>query len=609
MRLLFRLLGHLRPYAAQMVIATLLLAVAGGLMSVVVATMKPLVNDVFLARPETPAAGEVEPGGSDVLERVQAMLPTAAWTAWLRQRAFVAVPLLVIVVFLARGICLYFGRYLITKSGASMIRGLRLKLYESIVHQSLDFFRAHSTGLIHSRVLADVQRLQRISTEVLADMLRVALMVPFLLLIILIHDWRISLFAMVVIPLAVYPMLRLGQRLRGASRRSQETMAEASSLLQETVTGIKVVQGFAMEEHEIRRFRAALDRMLRADLKAGRAEALTTPVLELVAALAGAALFYVAGRGIGAGQLDPGDVAVVLSGLGLLFISLRRLNRVNVEMQQALAAADRVFQMIDWPRAIVERPGAVELTAFDRRLRFERVDFAYGGEKVLSDVDLTIHKGEVIALVGPSGSGKTTLVSLLPRFYDPTAGRITIDGVDVRDATLRSLRALFGLVTQETVIFDDTVYGNIAYGRDDVPRERVEAAARAAHAHEFIAAMEEGYDTRLGERGARLSMGQRQRIAIARALVKDPPILILDEATSALDSESERLIEEALETLLEGRTSIVIAHRLVTVRRADRILVLDRGRIVEEGDHRQLLARGGLYRRLYELQFRDEDVG
>ena len=586
--------------------AALLLAVAGALMSMMVAIFKPLVNEVVLARPapETAAAAD---GGADVLRWIEEWLPferwSAAWSAWIHRRAVVKVPLLLIAVSFVRGIFLYFGQYLTARVGASVIRDLRGELYETLIFQSLSFFKAYPTGVVLSRVLSDVQRLQRVTTNVLADLVRVGVMAPAMLIVILWHDWKTSLIALLVLPPTIYPMFRFGRRLRNASRLSQESMAEVANLLTESVAGIKVVQGFAMEKFEIGRFREALGRMLRIDLKAGRAAALSGPVLEQVAAVGAAVLFYLAGVNIANGNLDPGDFTVVLTGLAIILMSLRRLNQVNVDLQQSLAAAQRVFEIMDRDREIEDLPGARDLPREAREVRFHGVDFAYDDELVLDGVDLALERGQVVALVGPSGSGKSTLANLLPRFFDPTAGRVTVDGCDLRQATLASLRALIGLVTQETVLFDDSVRHNITCGRDDVPPASVEAAARAAQAHGFIAALPEGYETRLGEGGTRLSMGQRQRITIARALLKDPPILIFDEATSALDAESESKVQEALHTLLEGRCSLVIAHRLATVREADRIVVLDAGRIVEEGAHEDLLEGGGLYARLCELQF------
>jgi subfamily B ATP-binding cassette protein MsbA len=604
-----RLFRYMRPHLGRLILASLFLGLAALLMTAVVATLRPLMNEVFPEGSAAVVSAAPHAGGTsrafDILDAAKKAIPTAKILAWAKDRAYVEVPLLLVVIFLFRSVFLYFGQYYVMKAGTSVIRDIRADLHEAISYQSLRFFQANPTGTILSRIVADVARLQRVSTDVFADFIRVGASMPLFLGLALIQDWKLSLVAMVGLPLLAYPMVKLSQRLRRAATRSQEKQAETASLLAESITGAKVVSGFAMERFEIGRFRAALDRMLAADLKAARALALAPAVMELFGAVAGALLFSYAGRQVAKGRITGGDVTVIVVSLGYFFMSLRRMNTINSEVQQAIAAAKRVFTMMDREREITDLPGAVPLPPFTREIRFEHVDFAYDDEKILDGIDVTILRGETVALVGPSGAGKTTIANLLPRFYDPNAGRILFDGHELRSVTLASLRGQIGLVTQETMLFNDTVKNNIAYGRSDVPMDRIVAAAKSAHAHEFILGLPEQYDTIVGERGARLSVGQRQRLTIARALLKDPPILILDEATSALDSESEKLVQEALEVLMKNRTSLVIAHRLATVRRADRILVMEKGRVVETGTHRELLEQDGLYARFHSLQMQD----
>jgi subfamily B ATP-binding cassette protein MsbA len=594
-----RLLRYYKPYLGEMVLAAVLLAIAGALNGVAIATFKPLTS---LLKGE---ALDLDPGGNDVVGWFVQRLPVEEWTLWLAERVYVAVPVFLIVLFLIRGVLLYVGHYLAVRAGAKIVRDVRMELYASVTYQSQRFFLSHPTGLILSRILNDVSRIQAVSTTVLADGVRVLAMIPSVLFVIFYYNWQLSLVSMIALPALAYPAIRLGRRLRRAATRSQESLAEASVLLNETITGSRVVQGFTMERFEIGRFQEALRKLLRADLKAGRAQSLAPAIMEVVGALAGGALFFFAGYNIARGTLSVDDFLVVFVGLGTLFMSVRRLNQVNIHVQQALSAATRVFTMLDTEREVRDAPDAIGLPEFRESIRFENVSFAYADVKVLDGIDLTLTKGETVALVGSSGSGKTTLANLVPRFYDVTGGRVTIDGHDIRKVTLESLRSQMGLVTQETFLFDESVRNNISYGRADISEDKVFEAARAAHAYDFIQATPDGFETRLGERGMRLSMGQRQRIAIARALLKDPPILILDEATSALDAESETLVQEALETLMQGRTSIVIAHRLATVRRVDRIVVLDGGKIVEVGTHRELLDRGGVYAHLHDLQFQE----
>ncbi len=602
-----RILRYMRPYLAQMAAAAVMLAIAGAMMSMVVATLKPLINQVLLARPEI-AAETVEPDlDGDLLERIIDWLPVEETAVWLRERPMAKVPILLVLVFLIRGILLYFGEYLTRKTGSAVIRDLRADLHDSLVYQAPSFFRTHQTGEVLSRLLNDVHLIKLMSTRLLADFVRVGAMGPAMLVLVLIYDWRMTLFALIVLPVMGYPVLRLGKRLRKAATRSQEQTATAANQLKESVAGAKVIQAFSMEEIAVDRFRETLAQLFQVDLQASRAASASGPIVELVGAIAGGILFYVAGRGIATGTIDPGNFIVVVGGLAFLFMSARRLNQINVEAQQALAAAKRVFKMMDWPLEVTERADAVALDSPPREIRFDGVSYSYpeSDEKALDGIQLRLRRGEMVALVGPSGAGKTTLANLMMRFADPTAGTVMMDGRDYRELTLGSVRGNISLVTQETILFDDSVARNIAAGRSEAPSEEVRRAAIAAHADEFVTDLPNGYQTQLGEDGARLSMGQRQRLTIARALYKDPPFLVLDEATSALDAESEDQVQQAMKTLLEGRGSLVIAHRLATIREADRIVVLDDGRIVEEGDHQTLIDRGGLYAHLHELQFRE----
>jgi len=608
MKELWRLGGFLRPYLRRMILSAVLLGVSGVLMALAVSTTKPIVNEVLM-----PGIGAAAPSGSaaarpDILSITRSVLPIDKLGNW-SSNNHVIVPLILVAIFFIRGVFQYFGQYFTMRAGASVIRDVRATLFESIAFQSLRFYQDHSTGEIISRVLNDVARLQRASTTMLADLVRISAMIPTILIAAFYTEWRIATIAFGVLPILGYPMIKLGRRLRGAATSSQQFMAIVADRLKESVGGVKVVQGFGMERYEIGRFRESIDKMLRADLKAARARALAPSIMELIGATVGAMLFYIAGYFISKNIVDPGSFATVLLYLGLMFASIRRLSTVYAELQIASSASARVFAMLDEQNAVVDRPDAPKLKPFSDQIEFQEIEFGYGDDPVLRGIQLVIPKGQRVALVGSSGSGKSTLANLLPRFYDPLVGAVRIDKQDIREVTLASLRAQIGVVTQETVLFDDTVRNNIAYGlKQGGDAAAVESAARAAHAEEFIQNLPQGYDTRLGEAGSRLSMGQRQRLTIARALLKDPPILILDEATSALDAESESAVQEALEVLMQGRTSLVIAHRLATIRSADRILVMDRGRIVEDGKHAELLSLDGFYRRLHDLQFNDAEA-
>jgi subfamily B ATP-binding cassette protein MsbA len=510
------------------------------------------------------------------------------------------------VVFLLRAFASFFSEYAFQKVGLSTVRDLRNELYERLIHQSHRFFSERSTGEMVSRVVSDADAIQAAVSTRMGDLFQESLTLLILLLYVICMDPELALITFVVAPVMVYPVVVLGRRLRGTTHRSQERMADIATLLEETIRGVRIVKAFTMERFEILRFRIATKRHLSSNLKAQKTQALSSPVMDLVTGFAGLAIFAYAYRRITNHTMTLGALLSYMAALAAMYQPIKKLNKVNLSVNTALSAAERVFRMLDIPNEVEDRPGAIDIDSVGSGIRYQNVAFRYESEPVLRDADLTIAPGEIVALVGGSGAGKSTFVNLLPRFYDVNGGRITIDGHDIRDVKLSSLRGLMGFVTQEVVLFNDTVKNNIAYGRSDVDEDEVVAAAKAANAHDFISALPEGYDTEIGESGVLLSGGQRQRLAIARALFKDPPILILDEATSALDTESERLVQGALEHLMQGRTTLVIAHRLSTIRSADKIVVLDRGEIVETGTHDELLARRGIYRKLYDLQFADD---
>ncbi len=514
-----------------------------------------------------------------------------------------AVPVLLFIALFSKSLFSYLSEFELNGIGVSMVRDLRRDAYRSLLHQSTRFYSQGSTGDLMSRMLSDVEQVQFAFGHNLTDLVQGTLTLLLLLVYVFSLDARLALLVFALAPLVLLPIVNNTRRLGRAATATRERIGEMGALLSETLRANPVIKTYAMEGFEEERFEEVNEAYFRANRRTVRIQALNSPLMETLAGVGLASLFVYAASRIHAGVMTPGDLLTFLAALMMMYKPLKDITRINMAVQLALSSARRIFELMDSRSEIVEKPGAPDLPPFADVIRYERVSFAYAEKPVLRDVTLTIRRGETIAIVGPSGAGKTTLVNLLPRLYDPTGGAITVDGVDLRDASLASLRRQIAVVTQDTILFDSTARDNIAYGQPSPPESGVREAARAAYAEEFVEALPSGFDTRLGQDAGQLSGGQRQRLAIARALYKNSPILILDEATSQLDSESEALVARAFVNLMRDRTTLVIAHRLSTVRRADRIVVLDAGRIVEEGTHRELLTRPGLYRRLHDMQF------
>jgi ATP-binding cassette, subfamily B, bacterial MsbA len=509
-----------------------------------------------------------------------------------------------------RGFSEYLSNVLMWRVGVGAVVNLRQQLYDHILQQSSEFFTEHPTNTLTTHIISDAEKVQVAVSSLLADLLRESLTFLALLALVFVLNWQLTLLTILVGPLIYTLTVRFGRRLRRIAHSTQEGTEDVLDIAQETISSYRIVKAFGMEKFEQRKFREALLHLARTQVRAARVVYLSSPILELLGVLIVAAFLLYARRENAAGPMDLGIFATYIVAMIQMYDPLRKLSRIQNYFQQSFAATSRIYALLDTHTEKRDRPDAVQLPPLEAQIEFQDVSFKYqdSNDWILRNVSFDVQCGEVVALVGLSGAGKSTLTNLLMRFYDPASGAILIDGRDILDVKLASLRGQIGLVTQEVMLFNDSIINNIAYGGANFDRARIEAAARAAYAHDFIIERG-GYETLIGERGVKLSGGERQRVAIARAILKDAPILVLDEATSALDTQSERWVQRALANLMQGRTTIVIAHRLTTIHRADKIVVLDRGRVVDAGTHDQLMSRGGIYRDLYELQFSDEVIG
>lgn len=565
-----RLLKMVRPYLGRLIWAILCMVFTAGLNSGIALMVKPLMDDIFVQK------------------------------RWIMLQV---IPVAILLLYFLKGVFDYAEVYLMNYIGQRIIMSLRNNLFAHIHRLSQRFFSERSTGMLIARINQDVVLIQNTVSEAVASLIREPLNIIGYIFALFYLNWRWALIAILVLPFVGILIDRLGKKLRKITWSAQEKISDLTILLHETITGAAIVKAFLMEDSEIDRFARSNKAYFNDLMRAVRVIALSTPLMEFLGAAALAFVLWYGGLQVFRGQTTPGTFFAFVTALLMMYTPIKKLTRVNNQIQQGIAGAERVFEIMDTEPDIVSKPGAPKIKPLKELIEYKSVGFQYGEKKVLKEIDFGVKKGEVIAIVGESGVGKTTLVNLIPRFYDVTAGAILIDGQDIRDVDLQSLRRQIGLVTQETILFNDTVRNNIAYGDLDASLPKIEAAANAAYAHRFINRLPQKYHTVIGEKGVMLSGGQRQRLAIARAILKNPPILILDEATSALDTESERVVQKALENLMKNRTTFVIAHRLSTVQHADRIIVLDRGGIAEMGSHQELLEKKGSYHRLYTLQF------